>query len=74
MLMAGEGRTNEQITQVLQIWTTRVSKIARQRFGAKRLAGSSQDLRLVFKADLLELPQRPVEAFLDRPKLVPVFI
>jgi transposase len=38
ILMAGEGRTNEQIAKALKTRTARVSKW-RQRFGAKRLAG-----------------------------------
>ena len=38
ILLAGEGRTNEQIAKVLKTRTARVSKW-HQRFGAKRLAG-----------------------------------
>src|SRR5947209_15093904 len=38
ILLAGEGRTNEQIARALKTRTARVSKW-RQRFGAKRLAG-----------------------------------
>lgn len=38
ILLAGEGRTNEQIAKALKTRTARVSKW-RQRFGAKRLAG-----------------------------------
>src|SRR6059058_5913751 len=38
ILLAGEGRTNEQIAKSLKTRTARVSKW-RQRFGVKRLAG-----------------------------------
>ena len=38
ILLAGEGRTNEQIAQTLKTRTARVSKW-RQRFGSKRLSG-----------------------------------
>ena len=38
ILLAGEGRTNEQIAKALKTRTARVSKW-RQRFGMKRLAG-----------------------------------
>jgi len=64
ILLAGEGRTNEQIAQALQTRTARVSKW-RQRFGAKRLSGLGDAERSGKPAKYDEQTEKRVLGLLD---------
>ena len=66
ILLAGEGRTNEQIAKALKTRTARVSKW-RQRFGAKRLAGLGDAERSGKPAKYGQNRERRVLGLLDEP-------
>lgn len=66
VLLAGEGRTNQQIADHLHTRTARVSKW-RQRFGAHRLAGLSDAPRSGKPARYNKSTERKVLALLDQP-------
>ena len=66
ILLAGEGRTNEQIAKALKTRTARVSKW-RQRFGAKRLAGLGDAERCGKPAKYNESTEKRVLGLLDEP-------
>lgn len=66
ILLAGEGRSNEQIGKALKTRTARVSKW-RQRFGARRLAGLGDAERSGKPAKYDQNTERRVLALLDEP-------
>jgi transposase len=66
ILLAGEGRTNEQIAKALKTRTARVSKW-RQRFGAKRLAGLGDAERSGKPAKYDQNTEKRVLKLLDEP-------
>jgi transposase len=66
ILLAGEGRSNEQIAKALQTRTARVSKW-RQRFGAKHLAGLSDAERSGKPAKYDQNTDQRVLRLLDEP-------
>lgn len=66
ILLAGEGRTNEQIATNLKTRTARVSKW-RQRFGVKRLAGLSDAERSGKPAKYNQNTEKRVLELLDEP-------
>jgi transposase len=66
ILLAGEGRTNEQIAKALKTRTARVSKW-RQRFGAKRLAGLGDAERSGKPAKYDQNTEKRVLGLLDEP-------
>ena len=66
ILLAGEGRSNEQIVKALKTRTARVSKW-RQRFGARRLAGLGDAERSGKPAKYDQTTEKRVLALLDEP-------
>lgn len=66
ILLAGEGRTNQQIAAALKTRTARVSKW-RQRFGAKRLAGLGDAERSGKPAKYGQNTEKRVLGLLDEP-------
>jgi transposase len=66
ILLAGEGRSNEQIAKALKTRTARVSKW-RQRFGAKRLAGLGDAERSGKPAKYDQNTDKRVLGLLDEP-------
>jgi transposase len=66
ILLAGEGRSNEQIAKTLKTRTARVSKW-RQRFGAKRLAGLGDAERSGKPAKYDQNTEKRVLGLLDEP-------
>ena len=65
-LLAGEGRSNEQIAKTLKTRTARVSKW-RQRFGAKRLVGLGDAERSGKPAKYDQNTEKRVLGLLDEP-------
>src|SRR5438067_2160381 len=66
ILLADEGRTNEQIARALKTRTARVSKW-RQRFGRKRLAGLGDAERSGKPAKYDQITEKRVLGLLDEP-------
>lgn len=66
VLLAGEGRSNQQIAAALQTRTARVSKW-RQRFGARRLAGLGDAERSGKPAKYGQKTEKRVLGLLDEP-------